>query len=127
VRGRIRGVSSCLLLRPRGLVATAARITGADRNASDAMRVPLRHVIVPNRAPASHVIAQLEQTVANNLRAYRQKWWDYQSANPANQANGACCLNNQTVQGQVAQSAVFDRGTGQTTVALANGATYIWP
>lgn len=89
--------------------------------------VVVRDWAPPHPPPPGHVIAHLEQSIAANLRAYREKWWEYQHANPQSQAAGACCLNNQMVQGQTVQSAVFDKATGKTTVAFANGASLSWP
>jgi hypothetical protein len=89
--------------------------------------VTLKDVIPAQNGPPAHVISHLEQTVAGNLLAFRQKWWQYQCNNPASQASGACCLNNKTVGMQKVVSAKFDAVNGKTAVALADGTFYYWP
>ena len=89
--------------------------------------VVIRDVLPPSHTPSTQAIDELEQAVRGNLPAFRAKWWDYQQANPASQARGACCLNNKTISGSAVLWAKYDPSLGQTTVALASGKFYLWP
>jgi len=89
--------------------------------------VSLRDIIPPWAAPPADAVAQMENLVASNLRAYQEMWWNYQQRNPSGNTIGACCLDNQALGGGVVQSATFDPATGTTVVALSNGVTHILP
>jgi hypothetical protein len=84
-------------------------------------------ILPPNRVPPSTVINQLESVILAKLAAYRAAWWNNHCNNPASQTRGACCLNNQTVQGGTVQSATYNATNDKTTVALSNGMSYDLP
>ena len=83
--------------------------------------VRLMSIIPPQNRPGAAVINELAQAVQRFLPECRRYWWTYQQNNPLNQAEGACCLNNQQRSGSVIVDATYDPASYQTRIAFADG------
>ena|SRR5438067_10231138 len=86
-------------------------------------QVGVLSVVPPQNSPGVGVINDLADAVLRNLPECRRLWWDYRRTNPAAQADGPCCLNNQLRSGTIISDATYDPATCRTNMRLADGTT----
>jgi hypothetical protein len=85
--------------------------------------VVLMSLVPLKNHPGNRVVNELAQAVQSNLTECRRRWWEYQKGNPASQAEGPCCLNNQLISGATVLSADYDPATQSTRVCFSDGTT----
>jgi hypothetical protein len=89
--------------------------------------VTLKDIIPPNARIPAHALHHIKAGVQAKLVDCRKMWWNFQGSNPVGQTQGACCLNNKKINGQIVIAATFDPVNCKTFVALADGTVYEWP
>jgi hypothetical protein len=85
--------------------------------------VGILSVFPPQNSPGMGVINDLAHAVQRNLPECRRLWWTYQEHNPANQVEGACCLNNRARAGETIAEARYDPVTSTTYIRFSDGST----
>lgn len=78
--------------------------------------------------PSADAIDTAIETIRNNRRAYRTRWWDYQRQNPATHGQGGpCCLNNQVTQRGAVATATYDPVRDERTLRFKDGTSITEP